>query len=237
MVRPHPPTTTCWYDCIASYACMGTLFTILLTFLRRSDHTATSTTSRILRFFVATFLQLVLHVGLGHQYIISVTLYLGDHFHTLLSISYLCLRNAHFPCFCVFLRLLCVFMISIISYIRSSSRTFTTSDQSPNQFISASSCVPAVQHYCSHQLQGSPKHINPGTSNMETDSNPTSYSFHPRALVISSKNNETRSNMFYLIKLIVFADGTCDYRVCTFSFTSFYLYFHSITIAVKIAPR
>ena len=48
-------------------------------------------------------------------------------------------------------------------------------------------------------------------------SDPTLYSIHPHASVISLKNSETRSNLSYLlIKLIVFADGTYDHGVCAF---------------------
>ena len=147
---------------------------------------------------------------------------LEDRFHTPFNISYLHLRNAHFLWFCAFLWPLHIFVISIISYIRSSSLKFWALDWSLNQFISASSYVPAAQHYYLHQLWGSLKHINPGASNMETDSDLTLYSFHPCALVISSKNSETRSNMSYLlIKLIVFVDRTCDYKVCAFNLPPF----------------
>ena len=47
---------------------METLLTILLMFLQHTDHPATSATSRILRFLVATFLQPVLHAGRGHKF-------------------------------------------------------------------------------------------------------------------------------------------------------------------------
>ena len=73
-----------WYDCRVSYAHTVTLFTILLMFLRCSDHAATSATSCTLHFFIATFLQLVLHIGRGHWFTIQITLYLGKLFpHTL----------------------------------------------------------------------------------------------------------------------------------------------------------
>ena len=87
----------------------------------------------------------------------------------------------------VFVTFVCFFMISIISYIGSLSWTFRASDRSPNQFISTSSCVPAAQRYCLHQLQGSLKHINPGTSNMATASDLTLYSSRPHVSVILSK--------------------------------------------------
>ena len=143
------------------------------------------------------------------------------HLQWLVCVLFWCWTQKRVPprvitTFCAFLQLLRVFTISIISYIGSLSQTFSASDQSPNQFISMSSCVPAAQHYCSHQLRGSLKHINPGASNMETASDLSSYSFHPHVSVILSKNSKTQSNMFYLlIKLIVFVDGTCNCRVCT----------------------
>ena len=157
---------------------------ILLMFLRCFDHAATSATTCILRFFVANFLQLVLHVGWGPWFTIWTILYLGTHsLASATHVQEICTFHI-FACFCDF----CVFfMISIISYIGSLSWTFRASDRSPNQFISTSSCVPAAQRYCLHQLQGSLKHINPGTSNMATASDLTLYSFCPCVSVILSK--------------------------------------------------
>ena len=72
-----------WYDCIAFYAHTMALFAILLTFLKCSDHTTVSATTHILRFFSATFLQPVLHVGLGHWSTIWTIPYLRTSFpHT-----------------------------------------------------------------------------------------------------------------------------------------------------------
>ena len=141
---------------------METLFTILLMFLQCTDHAATSATSRILCFLVATFLQSVLHIGWGHRFTSwTITCHRSLILHTLQH-PLLVFKN------CALSALLHIFTISIISYIRSSSQICRTSDQSPNWLISTSSCVPAAEHYCHHPVHGSPKNINPGTSNMET---------------------------------------------------------------------
>ena len=101
-----------WYDCIASYTHMGTLFAILPMFPRCSDYAATSAKSHFLHFLLVTFLQLVLHVGRGHRFTVQMILY---HRSSILHILWhplpafenctlpatLCLF-ATFACFCDF---------------------------------------------------------------------------------------------------------------------------------------
>ena len=87
--------STCWrhwYDCIASYAHTGTLFMILLMFLQCTDHAVTSATSCILCLLVATFLQLILHIGWGHRFTTwmitcHISLILPTLWHPLLALE------------------------------------------------------------------------------------------------------------------------------------------------------
>ena len=148
---PNPPpfqTTGRWYDCIASYAHTGTLFAILPTFPRCSNYAATSATSRILRFLVATFLQPVLHASQGYEFTSQM---ITNHKNSILHIPrhpLLAFKNCALLRLCAFLQFLHVFTISIRLYIGSLSRTSRASDQSPNWLVSASPCVPAAECYC-----------------------------------------------------------------------------------------
>ena len=137
-----------WYDCIASYAHTGRLFAILPMFPRRSDCAATSATSHISRFLVATFLQPGLHASRGYEFTSQTIMY---HKNPVLHIPWhplLAFKNCALLRLCTFLRLLHVFTISIRLYIGSLPQTLRALDQSHNWFISISSCVPAVKCYC-----------------------------------------------------------------------------------------
>ena len=206
-----------WYDCIASYAHTGTLFAILPMFPRRSDYAATSTKSRILCFLLATFFT----TGLTHW--LRAQIYQSNDYvsqkldSTHSSASTTCIRELCTSCdfapfcdFCAFLRFW----------------SDHTSEACPGHHKHRINHIINSYHYCHVFLLQNAivsikstevRRTSTQAHQIWKSSDPTSYSIHPHASVISLENSETRSNLFYLlIKLIVFVDGTYDHGVCAF---------------------
>ena len=186
-------------------------------FPRHSDDSATSAKSRILCFLLATFLRSVLHIGQQRR-IYQLNNYVSQKLDsTNSSTSITCIQElrtfcdfAPFSDFCAFLQF----------------RSDHTSEACPGHYEHRISRI--IDSYQYHQvflLRNTIVSINSAEVRRTSaqahqiwkSSDPTSYSIHPRASVISLENSETRSNLFYLlIKLIVFADGTYDHGVCAF---------------------
>ena len=206
-----------WYDCIASYTCTGTLFTILPMFPRHSDYPATSAKSRILRFLLATFFT----TGLTHW--LRAQIYQSNDYvsqkldstHSLASTT--CIWELRTSCdfapfcdFCVFLRFQsdCTLEAHPGHYEHQINHLIDSYHYHyvfllRNTIVSIKSAEVWRTSTQVHQIWKS--------------SDPTSYSIRPRASVISLENSETKSNLFYLlINLIVFVDRTYDHGVCAF---------------------